>query len=161
MRLDVGCGADPTGDVNCDLYTGETPHIYTKQKIINPKTIPNFIQCDINNLPFRDNTFTEAYCHHVLEHKGVNFTRAINEMVRVSKEKTIIIVPHRFGERGIPRNWTMHTKHFNITNLSQLLKKMHLLYELEITYKCYPHPFLCLIRLPNEIKITIRKRKFQ
>jgi len=46
LTLDVGCGADPKGDVNGDLFTGYTPHNICIT--IDPKKAKNFeIRCAI------------------------------------------------------------------------------------------------------------------
>lgn len=80
MKLDVGCGDNPHGDVNLDL------HRFTKANVIG----------DIHHLPFRSNAFREVYCFHVLAH--IQKPRlALEELIRVSKEVIVIEVPHRFS----------------------------------------------------------------
>ena len=92
MKLDVGCGTNPKGDVNLDVSIDRSLHRHNA--LINVKKIQNFLLGDINCLPFRDKAFTETVCNHVLEHKGVNPNLAIREMVRVSSKKVIITLPH-------------------------------------------------------------------
>jgi SAM-dependent methyltransferase len=65
--LDIGCGSSPKGDVNCDMYIGETPHIMIRHRI-NAKKIPNFVLCDAMHLPFRNKTFDIVNASQVLEH---------------------------------------------------------------------------------------------
>jgi len=52
--LDVGCGNNPTGDVNLDLFC------YGKCE--------NFVVAEAHSLPFRNNTFNKIYSKHCLEH---------------------------------------------------------------------------------------------
>jgi len=52
--LDVGCGNEPKGDVNLDLF------FYVKCQ--------NFIIAEAHHLPFKNDTFEKVYCKHCLEH---------------------------------------------------------------------------------------------
>jgi len=102
-RLDVGCGANPTGDVNVDLYVGFSPHTgdqldpATFQKI-NPSEISNFVRAEGCHLPFRHDAFEEVYSSHLIEHirSPLGFLR---ELVRVTKPMGTLHVrcPHRFA----------------------------------------------------------------
>ena len=73
MILDVGCGNKPRGDVNID---------FVKQ------TVPNFVRADALNLPFRDNVFSHACSHHVIEHVE-NPLKMISELKRVTSSVEI------------------------------------------------------------------------
>ena len=69
MKLDVGCGDKPRGDVNCDLFTGASRHFTDEEHgLIDPKQIPNFVNCDSHYLPFRSNSFDVVIGNHLLEH---------------------------------------------------------------------------------------------
>lgn len=147
MKLDIGCGDRPTGDVNCDLFIGESPHL--RGRYIDPETIPNFIRCDANYLPFKDEVFSESFCSNVIEHKGLNTVRVIKEMVRITTKKITVVVPHRFAPKH-----EIHNKYFNVKSLSRLFRKMGLNPRIEITtYRYLPSIFFTLIRLPAEIKV--------
>jgi len=52
--LDVGCGDNPKGDVNVDLF------FYVQCK--------NFIAADAHYLPFKNGVFERVYSKHCLEH---------------------------------------------------------------------------------------------
>lgn len=91
MKLDIGCGNNPIGDVNLDVSIDRSLH--RDNAIIEIKKVPNFIKGDINFLPFRDNAFTEIFCYHVIEHRGVNPNRAIEEMIRVAIKRVDIKLP--------------------------------------------------------------------
>jgi len=154
-KLDVGCGLKPTGDVNIDLYIQKTIH-RGNDSAIPTKRISNFIKCDANYLPFRDNAFTESYCSHLLEHKGINATKVVKEMIRVTSRKIIAEVPHRYARtRWIKyeQQPEFHNKLFSVTSLSNFFKKLGLQPKTEIIYRCFPNNFFCLIRLPWAIKI--------
>lgn len=156
MRLDIGCGHRPTRDVNCDLFIHETYH--RRGNEMQPKSIPNLVRCDANYLPFRNKTFSCTYCSHVLEHKGVNPSKAVEEMIRVTNGVIELVVPHRFSRDSwlSYRQYHVHARYFNVKTLETWLRKPGLNPALQISlYKCFPHPFLCLIRLPWEIRAII------
>jgi len=150
LKLDVGCGAYPRGDVNTDLNVGKINHFQDGKIEINPKSIRNFVKCDIHNLPFRDKTFSEAFCSNVLEHKGVNFVKAVKEMSRVASKLTIN-VPHRFSEHS---KLDYHDKFFDVKNISTVLHRMGFLAVSKPTMSRYfPSRFFPLFRLPKEIQL--------
>jgi SAM-dependent methyltransferase len=97
MKLDIGCGINPTGDVNTDLNIG---HILIGGDLseivinIDPRKTPNFVRCDARYLPFQNATFEKVCSHHVLEHVH-NCGKMLKEMIRVSKEEVEISCPHR------------------------------------------------------------------
>ena len=82
MFLDVGSGSHPhpKADVTCDLYfnaefEGGPIHIIEQK---------NFVICDAQNLPFRDQAFEESNCTHVLEHL-TDPVLGFSELKRVSR----------------------------------------------------------------------------
>ena len=157
LRLDVGCGTNPTGDVNCDLFTSKSPHRHGKA-IFPKKNIRNFVKCDVNQLPFRQKIFYESSCSHVLEHKGIDCVKVLKEMIRVTEGKIIVVVPSRFAGRSWLRHKqnVTHDKYFSVRNISNLVKKMGCKRRITVTYRYFPHSYLPLIRLPYEIKAEIR-----
>jgi len=87
--LDVGCGngyflklASKRGfkTTGCD--------------IIDTKSFDHseYFQCNIEKLPFDDNSFDLVICSHTLEHV-VNFNLAITELKRIAKKQLCIVVP--------------------------------------------------------------------
>jgi len=156
MILDVGCGSSPKGHVNIDLFVEETPH--RKKGIINSKLIPNFIKAHAQYLPIRDKSFDTVYSHHLIEHL-YNPTKAILEMLRVTKNEVIIIIPHRYSrERGFKyKQCNMHKNFFSAVTTRKWLKSLNLIFEIEIIYNYIPHKFIPIIKIPNEIKIRICK----
>lgn len=92
MTLDVGCGNNPQGTVNCDLYVQLTEHRLVEDGYIKTKNIPNFVRCDALHLPFKENIFDVVKSRHVLEHLD-NPLMVLKEWKRVAKRKVILVVP--------------------------------------------------------------------
>ena len=117
--LDIGCGHSPKGDVNCDLYVGETPHLMNEETTVEPKKIPNFVRCSAESLPFKDKSFDIVNASEVLEHI-VNPPSLIEEMKRVSREIVTLDVPNlrRFFAEENPH----HVYTWSSLSLNNLLK---------------------------------------
>ena len=66
MLLDVGSGSHPhpRAEVTCDLYFNAE----FEGGAIRAREHKNFVICDAHYLPFKDNSFEESNCTHVLEH---------------------------------------------------------------------------------------------
>ena len=94
MKLDIGCGNFPTGDVNTDLFIEDIGHRTGTAKHLAPslaaQKIKNFVLCDAGALPFREDVFDEVYSSHTIEHVN-DPSLMIKEMVRVSKDKISIV----------------------------------------------------------------------
>lgn len=124
--LDVGCGNKPTGDVNVDLYIKSGKHRGSRQwayrKPLFSPEIPNLICADIHALPFPDGIFQEVHCFDVLEHKGINFYEAINELLRVAKVFIEIAVPSIWDYGSHPRKNKAHQTLFTNRQLNHLLR---------------------------------------
>ncbi len=77
IRLNAGCGGneylfyDLKCEINCDIQKPLTK-------------ISNFVLCDVQKLPFRNQAFTRVYAFNVIEHVDVRF-QAENELKRVSE----------------------------------------------------------------------------
>jgi len=114
MRLDIGCGSIPVGDVNLDLFVGLGPH---HKHAIKPKLIYNFVLSDAHFLPFRSKIFTTVHCSHVLEHL-FNPCQALYEMNRVATESVFIIVPNN----PLTKEHNKHIYSWSLTSLQNLLE---------------------------------------
>lgn len=161
MKIDVGCGSSPSGDVNCDLFLVDIGHRTGSTIILgqtlNPREIENFTLCDAQYLPFRDNAFDEAYSSHVIEHVKNPFL-VLKEMIRVAKCKIVIFCPHRLGDRMQGKN----PFHINLLNKSWFYKTTKSLNcrNVKVEYSKYfnlPTDFFSLFHIPIEIKVEIRK----
>jgi len=81
MKLNVGCGPDTWGDVRLDVSLD----YWMGNSTAN-------IVADAQNLPFKDNSFSELRIHEVLEHLP-DWKKALSECCRVTREKLSISVP--------------------------------------------------------------------
>jgi SAM-dependent methyltransferase len=165
LKLDVGCGAKPTGNVNCDLFIKDTGHWTGKidqRRLLSIKKIPNFVICDSQQLPFRTGAFDVVYCSHLIEHVDNPFM-LFKELNRVSNHKTIIKCPHRLGERMfLPKN-PFHLNFFKSSWFILAARKSGLSesnVNVRISqYKYFPSAFFFLFRVPFEITTIIDQLK--
>lgn len=83
MLLNLGCGFDTRGEVRIDK---------------NPERTGANLIADAHFIPLRDKIVKIVYAHSVIEHLESAF-RGLLEMVRVAREKIIVIVPnvHNIG----------------------------------------------------------------
>ena len=97
--LEVGCG---NGDMSIECVNlghkvmatdlaSSNLEIVT-QKAENAGVILDTKECNIEKIPFNDNSFDTTICLHTLEHVR-NLNLAINELKRVTRKRIIIIVP--------------------------------------------------------------------
>ena len=83
MILDVGCGTDPHGDVNIDLFSGECYE--DAARVIPLKSrVPNPVIASAEWIPFRPEAFNLAVSYEVLEHVD-SPVRMIREMMRCAR----------------------------------------------------------------------------
>jgi len=83
MLLDVGSGIHPhpRAEVTSDLFFNAE----FEGGIINARQLKNFTICDAHHLPFRDQSFEESLCSHVLEHLK-DPRLGFSELKRVSRK---------------------------------------------------------------------------
>jgi len=118
MILDIGCGNNPKGAVNCDLYISETPHLMN-ENYIDPRKISNFVRCDAMHLPFKDNVFEIVNASEVLEHV-INPFLLLSEMKRASKKIVTVDVPNL--RRLAPEENPNHIYTWSSKSLNNFLK---------------------------------------
>ncbi len=165
--LDVGCGANPMGDVNVDLFVGDTEH---RDGTLNPEEIQNFICCDACNLPFKDNSFPVVFSKDTLEHVGRKPQRTnpapykmLKELIRVSSRTIEIYVPHRFSMANAEKRfWRReHNAFFNLRWFEYVIPRIEkeLSIRLSKLVEVRRKPwFIYFILMPDEIHITFLKR---
>ena len=158
MKLDVGCGTNPQGDVNIDYRVGSTFETTRDPKgdYLNAKKTKNFVKGDVSHLPFRTNRFEEVYSSHVIEHVN-NPYKMLKEMIRVSKKTVEIKCPHRYSRWA--KATKLHKNFFSLTWFNKTVKKIAPQCKVISTVNhAHPIPFIGLIQLPHEISVTIYKR---
>lgn len=89
--LDVGSGDNPHPQATtvCDLYPADSKD--RDQPLVVPKGI-EFVQGDVQRLPFADNSFSFVFCQHLLEHVD-DPVAACAELQRVASTG-LIETPH-------------------------------------------------------------------
>ncbi len=159
LILDVGCGDNPQGDVNCDVKSYWNDQIGDQRGcyFVNVKKIPNFVQCDAKYLPFRDETFTKVIASHVIEHVN-DLSMFLKEVFRVAKEEVEIKCPHRLcSQAKMPH----HVRYFNRQWFYDNLKRFgyvrvncsHAMKELKLFGFCFVLP----IKFPSEVTVKVYK----
>ncbi len=99
IKLDVGCGSRPTGDVNVDFFArcwNSQEGDQNQGEFLNPHLTPNFIVAHAENLPFKDECFEVVFSSHTIEHVK-HPKKMLRELLRVSNHQVIIRCPHRKG----------------------------------------------------------------
>lgn len=81
MNLNIGCGADPWGDIRLDIA----------RKYHKVTTTAN-LYASAEVLPFKDRCFLKVRARHVLEHLS-HWNDAVQEWCRVTREELEIEVP--------------------------------------------------------------------
>ncbi len=76
--LNICCGKTDGGGVNAD--------------VVQHADVPNFIQVDIENLPFADKQFETVLCSHTIEHVD-DPELFFAELHRVGEKVTIVLPP--------------------------------------------------------------------
>lgn len=85
MILNLGCGSDMRGEVRIDK---------------NPERVGANLIADVQFIPLRDKIVKIVYASSVMEHLESAF-RGLGEMVRVARERIIVIVPNVHNIRRI------------------------------------------------------------
>ncbi len=96
MKLNVGCGRDPWGDVRLELSSAPRTRIECMSSRLFGKKMANFVG-DAENLPFRDRVFSEIRADSILEHLD-NPVKAASEIARVLAGHLEIRFPQTSGD---------------------------------------------------------------
>jgi Methyltransferase domain len=163
MRLDVGCGLTPSGDVNCDLYIKEGHHRTRVKGDCGPeldaRRIRNFVLSDALHLPFVDGAFREVICNNLIEHVP-NRCMLLSELLRVSNHEVTLLCPHRLGDRLMGK-FDCHIHFFNRTWFVDAAKKLDCFVMTQVTRELtLPFSFFGLgFKVPLELEIKLWKKK--
>jgi ubiquinone/menaquinone biosynthesis C-methylase UbiE len=164
--LDVGCGNEPKGDVNCDLYIADAQNHRNlgANNRLATHAISNFVVCDASHLPFKDRAFKEVVCRQLIEHLQDPFA-FLKELSRVSYHAIRVETVHRLGENAVlnPRNrrWFKknHVSKFNFKwfHLAAAALGFHVTQTYILSYQHLPSNFVPMFRFPYEIGIVIER----
>jgi len=154
LRLDVGCGDNPLGDVNVDIYKTSNPQIRDQKKFypMPYREIPNFIIADARYLPFPKGTFRKTFCYSVLEHVSDPF-KVLAELLRVTHGTIRIYVPHRWSRTA---KKPAHINFFNARWFRQAFRKLDVkFFRMEFERWFFPHAYMPIFAIPSGISIEI------
>jgi len=151
LRLDVGCGPNPRGDVNCDCFKDYTPE-WNPTKKVKIKG-ENFVCCSGEYLPFQNEVFDLVVSIHVIEHT-IQPHLFLKEMLRVSKSKVLLRCPHRFGSLA---KMSYHRTYFNCQWFRNELRGLNAEVSISKYRKGFPSDYCNLLRLPEEIIVKVIK----
>lgn len=168
LKLDVGCGHHFQGDVNVDLFIEATAHRSLEADMrtntdVKLSNIPNLIKADcgspyFKHLPFQNSVFDLSVSNHLIEHIDEPFL-LLKEMTRVTKPegKLRITTPHKLSHN---RKWIMHKHSFNFKWFIKAFQVLGIeLLGSKKNYKCYPHDYLPIVRVPYFIQVTGKVKK--
>jgi len=86
--LDIGCGF-----LNCHYLVPNALHCdIQRTRFVD-------VICDIQNLPFKNESFENVYALHILEHIDRPI-EALHELIRVARKLIEVEVPHRFSSNA-------------------------------------------------------------
>ncbi len=106
--LEVGCGRAYLANLLSKNHIITACDIIISGELRDKYPNVNFIEGDIEKLPFTDNQFDTVVCTHTLEHTK-DLKKAIEELRRVAKKQLIIVVPR---QRPYKYTFSLHTQFF-------------------------------------------------
>jgi len=154
MKLDVGCGSFPSGDVNCDSSIKDHGYRWQDGRSFNPRRVKNFVFCDVQRLLFREGSFDLVYSSHVIEHVS-DPIKMLKEMVRVSKSDIKVVCPHWIGDKLAGKN-PYHISYFRLRWFYTFAKRNNLFCKCFIT-QYYRGKISLILNIPSEITALFTK----
>lgn len=106
--LEVGCGRGLLANALSENNTVTACDIVVSQGLKKKYKSINFVSANIENLPFKDNSFDVVVTTHTLEHVR-NLDKAVSEIKRVAKHQVIVVVPR---QRPYRYTFSLHTQFF-------------------------------------------------
>lgn len=133
--LDAGCGEGYIDKLLIDRFPNSvitglkfTAEAIAVAKVNNPTV--DYVQGDICDMPFEDNSFDLVICTEVLEHLP-NPDKALKELIRISNSNLLITVPHEpwfcLGNLLVLKNVTRlgnpidHINHWTIRSFKRFI----------------------------------------
>jgi ubiquinone/menaquinone biosynthesis C-methylase UbiE len=172
FTLDVGCGDNPSGDVNVDLFIADyerhrTPLDGVGTFNLDAKKISNFVLADAHFLPFKSGVFDLVISRQLIEHVKSPM-KVLCEFTRVTRHQIIIECPHRLGDRiqaktRVAKKWNRE-HHINALSFKYFLAASHVLnLDLKRTETLsevyFPNSVFRLLTFPYVIRITLQKQQ--
>ena len=157
--LDVGCGLNPRGDVNLDLYYDSIHRRNGVGPALNPHNIQNFIHGDGRNMPmFVDRQFHTVKCYHVIEHIP-DWWNLLKELWRVTDNHLIVVCPHRAWinfPRQLRRS-SSHISNFDRTVFEKAIPRLLNTWNFEVTteYRGIFHKLIPFPLWPHMIRVDV------
>ncbi len=91
--IDVGCGRGYLSQkIASERKVEVTAADFQILDELKEFTNPKYVEANIEQLPFADNSFDTVVCTHTLEHI-INIQQAIAELRRITKKRLIVVVP--------------------------------------------------------------------
>jgi ubiquinone/menaquinone biosynthesis C-methylase UbiE len=106
--LEVGCGRGYLANLISEHYDITAFDIVISKNLVKRYPKINFVQGNIQSLPFKNNQFDTVVSTHTLEHVQ-DLPGAIKELRRVAKKELIIVVPR---QRPYKYTFSLHTQFF-------------------------------------------------
>jgi len=162
MKLDIGCGHNPQGDVNIDPFPSASSHRSGDQRLVDDhplltKEIPCFIMAFGEALPLRKRIFDEVYTSHTIEHSH-NPQEFLREVCRVTNGGGTVTLscPHRFAPYRKMRK--LHVNYFDLKWFRTAFRTLGFkIIRHRRTLRGFPHPCISLIQLPIDIYLEAKR----
>jgi len=110
--LEVGCGRGYLSNKLKKNGKVTATDIIISEELRSKYEEINFVEANIENLPFDDDSYDTVVCTHTLEHVQ-NISEAIIELRRVTKNRLIIVVPQ---QRPYKYTFDLHVHFFPYTH---------------------------------------------
>lgn len=162
--LDVGCGLDPRGDVNVDLYIDSRHRRTGVGPMIDVDNTPNFVQADATDMyMFHDRQFPIVRCYHLMEHippppAKPNCWDLLRELWRVTDWWLVVEVPNRRWIRPLrAKRPHQHVSNFDTQVLRKAVPRVLGTRSFEITkkYRGMFHPLMPFPLWPRYLRLDV------
>lgn len=111
--IEVGCGRGFLANLIFNKNKNITPlDIYIEESTKEKYPHLNFLNANIENLPFETGKFEIVICTHTLEHVQ-NFQKAFQELRRICSNKLIVVIP---CQRPYKYTFDLHLQFFPYVN---------------------------------------------
>jgi len=106
--LEVGCGKAYLAKKIAKKYSVTGADILSDTSVSENGNKINFVNANVEHLPFKNKEFDTTICTHTLEHVQL-FEQAVTELRRVTKKRLILVVPM---QRPYKYTFDLHLRFF-------------------------------------------------